>query len=83
MVSAMNIRDEAVKSKAAGMASKSGLQLVLSYCSFAAVAPGDIGADVGFSYTFRAYINFFPPYAIQTDNSPTNMNAHCIYGCVK
>ena len=47
MVSAMNMRDDAVKSKAAGMASKSGLGFILSCFESAYAAPGDIGAIAG------------------------------------
>ena len=46
MVSAMNISDEALKSKPAGMASKSGLQFYFSCYSPAAAVPGDIGAAI-------------------------------------
>ena len=49
MVSAMNIRDEAVKSKPAGIASKRGLQFIFRFESVAAFEPGDIGATAGFS----------------------------------
>ena len=52
MVKATNMSDEAVKSNAAGMASKRGLGFDFNCFSPACRAPGDIGAAVGFAATY-------------------------------
>ena len=61
MVKATNINEEAVKSKAAGTARRSGLGFMLSCFSSALTAPGDIGAAVGLAATFLEYYHFLTP----------------------